>query len=572
MDETNFLLRQRGAPPKPGFDRHNEFKNGSSLNDDKKKGSSDDGRALDGISVYLLLIIFYGFIVFFINFRQNNSFPTPKFIGDPQNSVTDFIEERVRKNLNEFMKLGPRVTGSAANLKAKDLILKTIEEIRVGATEPHQIEVDNQIVDGDFAIDFLVGHLTSVYKNINNIIVNFSRKDNPSNHSVLVNCHYDTFLDSPGGSDDTVSCCVMLEMLRSFSQHTEPFKNNIIFLFNGAEENILQASHGFITKHPWGKTIKAFVNLEATGAGGWEVVFQTGPENPWLIRSYIESVKYPSASVFNQEIFQTGKIPGDTDFRIFRDYGNLAGLDIAHIKNGYVYHTKNDLPRYIQPGSIQRGGENLMNLVETLVSSPQLVNPGPEKHGTMVFFDFIGYFMVSYPMRMAVILNLGISSLFLLTIFRKIVGYNSSEIKGFVYVRELVMAVIFLLLSWTLIIITCVVIALLLTMLGREMSWFTNTLNLIWLYILPSITIVLTLHWILRKTYYKSTNGWQVDGIFYDGNMLLWVMLLVTLTYFKIASAYMVLLWTLFPLLVITRTAKAFKINFKEKPVISVIY
>ena len=46
-----------------------------------------------------------------------------------------------------------------------------------------------------------------------------------------------------------------------------------------------------------------------------------------------------------------------------------------------------------------------MALVKGVANSPFLAHPGEYRHGKVVFFDFLGLFMVVYPERVGVILN-----------------------------------------------------------------------------------------------------------------------------------------------------------------------
>lgn len=158
---------------------------------------------------------------------------------------------------------------------------KKINAIKTVAHTNQLMEVDHQVTSGSFRFDIFKATMTGAYINVQNIVVKLHGED--SENAVMLNCHFDTAVGSPGASDDAANCAIMLEVLRIFSESEKRQKNSIIFLFNGAEEVVLQAAHGFITQHKWAKNIRAFVNLESAGSGGKEILFQAGPQHPWLI-------------------------------------------------------------------------------------------------------------------------------------------------------------------------------------------------------------------------------------------------------------------------------------------------
>lgn len=96
---------------------------------------------------------------------------------------------------------------------------------------------------------------------------------------------------------------VLLELARVLvSDPNITLPGPVLFLFNGGEETLMQAAHGFVSSgHRWVDDIGAFINLEATGSGGPDTLFQhTGG---WTAETYAAAAKYPRGSVFLQVCF-----------------------------------------------------------------------------------------------------------------------------------------------------------------------------------------------------------------------------------------------------------------------------
>ncbi|VVC93900.1 unnamed protein product [Leptidea sinapis] len=113
----------------------------------------------------------------------------------------------------------------------------------------------------------------------------------------------------------------MVEVLSRLSKRRTKLKHNVIFLFNGAEENPLQGSHGFLS-HPWAKGVTNVINLDAGGMNGKPILFQV--TDPRLLSAY-SKLRRPNAQSIGQFLYSTGIVPSDTDFRIWKQFGGIQG-------------------------------------------------------------------------------------------------------------------------------------------------------------------------------------------------------------------------------------------------------
>lgn len=100
--------------------------------------------------------------------------------------------------MKQLTSIGPKVTGSYENeVLAVDFLKREINFIIQQSNRKQKIELDHQKVSGSYFLGFKPYGLVNVYDNVQNIIARISSASN-SNHSLLLNCHFDSVPTSPG--------------------------------------------------------------------------------------------------------------------------------------------------------------------------------------------------------------------------------------------------------------------------------------------------------------------------------------------------------------------------------------
>ena len=148
-----------------------------------------------GAKYWIIFIVIQASIFGYIHHKHHN-FPLPL---DTSSAKTVFSEGRARSFLTGLTSIGFRPAGSRENeVEAVAYILKELDQIKRKAKDRHDIQIDLQQTSGSFSLHFL-DDFTHFYENVQNIVARIG-PNGGANDSLLVNCHFDSVIGSPGKS------------------------------------------------------------------------------------------------------------------------------------------------------------------------------------------------------------------------------------------------------------------------------------------------------------------------------------------------------------------------------------
>jgi len=289
---------------------------------------------------------------------------------------TEASGARAKEMLGELLGDGaPHPVGSVANAAVRDRILARLRSFGYPPTVEEGIACGK---DGVTCAD------------VQNVEARLDGSQ--STGTVLLLAHYDSVPAGPGAGDDMAGVAAILEVARLLKTGPPP-KNNVLFILDEGEEAGLLGARWIAEHSPLAAQVKAIVNLEARGTSGPSLMFETSGDNAWLVHAYTAHASHPITSSVFATIYQL--LPNDTDLTVFkRRPSPVPGLNFAFVGDPTHYHTPADSLANLSPASLQHHVDNALAAARGLAEA-DLANP---PRGGLVFFDILGFFVVSWPM------------------------------------------------------------------------------------------------------------------------------------------------------------------------------
>jgi len=295
--------------------------------------------------------------------------PEPAGIEAPD---TAFSAERAMEHLRVIAR-APHLPGSPEHARVRSYLLEELRAMGLEAEYQTATWVRGTRTTRAVAVWNVVGRLPGA---------------NPSG-SVLVMAHYDPVPHSSGANDDGTSVATLLETLRALREGPL-LKNDLIVLFSDGEELGLNGAHAFVDGHRWFREVSVVLNFEIKGEAGASWMFETGPENGWILRAFAEADPWPVANGMTLDVYRS--MPNDTDYSPFRDAG-VQGLNFSSIAGQNLYHLALDNLEHTSPPSIQHQGLHALSMTRYLGNADLTETKAPD----VAFTSLPVLGLVTYP-------------------------------------------------------------------------------------------------------------------------------------------------------------------------------
>ena len=337
----------------------------------------------------------------------------PTYKIDNKASENVFSTDRALTHVEKISKK-PHGVGFPAHAEVRSYIVSELEALGL----------ETSIQEGYTAGDW--GNLSKAI----NILARI--KGTEDGKALLLLSHYDSSPHSSLGASDAGSgVATILEGIRAFLSEKKQPKNDIIILITDAEELGLNGADLFVNKHPWAKEVGLALNFEARGSGGPSyMLIETNRGNGKLIEEFTKAdPKYPVANSLVYSIYKM--LPNDTDLTVFREDGDIDGLNFAFIDDHYDYHTVRDNYERLDRKTLAHQGSYLMPLLSYFANS-DLNNL--KSLDDYIYFNVPFFKLVSYPFEW-IWPMFGLALLFFIVLivvgFKKKVLQSNDILKGF---------------------------------------------------------------------------------------------------------------------------------------------
>eukprot|EP00189_Rhodosorus_marinus_P001966 CAMPEP_0113965730 /NCGR_PEP_ID=MMETSP0011_2-20120614/7918_1 /TAXON_ID=101924 /ORGANISM="Rhodosorus marinus" /LENGTH=842 /DNA_ID=CAMNT_0000978297 /DNA_START=101 /DNA_END=2626 /DNA_ORIENTATION=+ /assembly_acc=CAM_ASM_000156 len=454
-------------------------------------------------------------------------------------------KEKVVKLADE---IGQRTFASPENAVAADWVWSEVNRlVALGEEHGFKIEIERWRASGSFNMLFFGSNTVFVYHDVENIALKICGLDDCSEGPFsMVNSHFDSALGSPGGSDAGGMVGVMLEVLSNLIHRGEKLAHPTIFLFNGAEEPFCIAAHAFLS-HPWWQKVAAFINLEASGAGGNNLLFRMTPGHNWLGRVYQRAVQVPFVFSGAQDVFERKLVPSDTDYIMWSDMGNIPGYDFANYRHGAVYHTARDTSGRCTNSFLQDMGESTLDLITELTNSLEFEEDHSDidvSNPKLIMFDLLRLFTVVMDERIANAVYAVVGVLLL-----RVLSFSNDRKASFRCFLGMLLGLI----------LPVVAAAALGLGVGSvsKLSWYSRTWLVLPLYAAPSMLTTVWLMWLVTPR----------DGYTFDTGLqalaLMYMVITAVFAVFRLRMSYMGASYALGALLGTAKLRGAYSVQMK---------